>query len=164
MLCDHIGTVGGLGYFAVGTTSCGCDCICCFCCTLCNSHQCDAGCASSHLSCQLPLTALHHICPHLHSCRPAGALQFHGASCGCRAASTLHDLCYGIIAATLGSVTNMDAKKDNIPSFANSIATPILLGLVIIFLKRFISLWLKWSPQENENSDTQEANEELLHP
>ena len=47
-------------------------------------------------------------------------------------------LCYGIIAAILGSVTNTDAKKDNIPSFVNAIVTPILLGLVI-FLKTFIS-------------------------
>ena len=91
VLCDHIGTVGGLGCFAVGIASGRSHYVCPFCCTLCSSHQCDAGCASSHLSCQLPLTALHHICPHLHSCRPARPLQFHGALCSCRAASTFHD-------------------------------------------------------------------------
>ena len=59
--------------------------------TFCNIHQCDAGCASSFLPCQHLLAALHHICPHLHSCRPAGALQFNGASCSCCAASVTHD-------------------------------------------------------------------------
>ena len=102
-----------------------------------------------------------------HICTPADQ-RVHSSSMVLRAVVVLPllfmILCYGIIAATLGSVTNTDAKKDNIPSFANSIVTPILLGLVIIFLKRFISLWLKWSPQENENSDTQETDEELLHP
>ena len=43
-------------------------CICHFCCTLCSNHQCDVGCASSHLSYQHLLTALYHICPPLYSC------------------------------------------------------------------------------------------------
>ena len=77
-------------------------------------------------------------------------------------------ICYGVVLATMGSATNMDAKRNSILSFINSIGTPILLGLVIIFLKRFISAWLKWSPQEAEretgNSHRQEADEELLDP
>ena len=91
-----------------------------------------------------------------HICTPADQ-RVHSSSMVLRAVVVLPllfmILCYGIIAATLGSVTNTDAKKDNIPSFVNSIVTPILLGLVIIFLKTFISPWLKWSPQENEYSD-----------
>ena len=75
---------------------------------------------------------------------------------------------YAVVIATMGFVTNMDNKRNNIFLFINSIGTPILLGLVIIFLKRFISAWLKWSPQETEqrtdNSHRQEANEELLGP
>ena len=102
-----------------------------------------------------------------HLCTPADQ-RVHSSSMVLRAVVVLPLLlmimCYGIIAASLGLVTNTDAKKDNIPSFFNSIFTPILLGLVIIFLKRIISSWLKWSPQENENSDTQETDEELLHP
>ena len=75
---------------------------------------------------------------------------------------------YAVVIATMGFVTNIDTKRNNIFLFINSIGTPILLGLVIIFLKRFISAWLKWSPQETEqrtdNSHRQEANEELLDP
>ena len=77
-------------------------------------------------------------------------------------------ICYGVVVATMGSTINMDAKKNNVLSFINSIVTPILLGLLSFFLKRFISAWLKWSPQETEqeadNSHRQEANEELLDP
>ena len=77
-------------------------------------------------------------------------------------------ICYGVVLATMGSAINMDAKRNNILSFLNSIVTPILLGLLSFFLKRFISAWLKWSPQETEqeadNSHRQEANEELLDP
>ena len=78
-------------------------------------------------------------------------------------------MCYGVVLATMGSVINIDAKKSNILSFFNSIATPTLLGLVSVFLKRFISAWLKWSPQEatehrTDNSHRQEADEELLDP
>ena len=91
VLCDHIGTVGGLGYFAVGTTPGKSHYVCPFCCTLCSNHQCDVGCASSHLSYQHLLTALYHICPPLYSCWPVCALQFHGASCSCCAASVVHD-------------------------------------------------------------------------
>ena len=111
------------------------------------------------------LSLLYTIFAHL--CTPADQ-QVHSSYMVLRAVVVLPLLlmimCYGIIAASLGSVTNTDAKKDNIPSFFNSIFTPILLGLVMIFLKWIISSWLKWSPQENENSDTQETDEELLHP
>ena len=71
---------------------------------------------------------------------------------------------YGVVFAAMGSATNMDAKSNNnILSFINSIATPILLGLFVIFLKKFISAWLKWSPPEIEQETTQEVDEELLH-
>ena len=77
-------------------------------------------------------------------------------------------MCYDVVIATMGSITNIDARKNNILSFINSIATPILLGLVIIFLKRFISAWLKWSPQETgqmtSSFPTQDVDEELLDP
>ena len=77
-------------------------------------------------------------------------------------------MCYGVVLATMESITNIDAKKDNILSFINSTVTPILLGLVTIFLRRFISAWLKWSPQETgqrtDNSYREEADEELLDP
>ena len=77
-------------------------------------------------------------------------------------------MCYGVVVTSLGSVVNMDAKQ-NLLSFINSIATPILLGVISIFLKRFISAWLKWAPQEEREdgtgtSHTQEVNEELLDP
>ena len=72
---------------------------------------------------------------------------------------------YGVVFAAMGSTTNMDAKSNNnILSFINSTATPILLGLLVIFLKKFISAWLKWSPPEIEQETTQEVDEELLHP
>ena len=70
---------------------------------------------------------------------------------------------YGVVLAAMGSTTNMDAKSSNILSFINSTATPILLGLFGIFLKSFISAWLKWSPPEVEQettSCTQEMDEE----
>ena len=77
-------------------------------------------------------------------------------------------MCYDAVLATMGSITNIDARKNNILSFINSIATPILLGLVIIFLKWFISAWLKWSPQETRQMTssfpTQDVDEELLDP
>ena len=77
-------------------------------------------------------------------------------------------MCYVSAATSVGSVVNMDAKKNNALSFINSIATPILLGLIVIFLQRFISAWLKWSPQESEEvtdiSSGQEADEEVLDP
>ena len=77
-------------------------------------------------------------------------------------------MCYNVVIATMGSIANIDARKNNIHSFINSIATPILLGLVIIFLKRFISAWLKWSPQETgqltNSFPTQDVDEELLDP
>ena len=70
---------------------------------------------------------------------------------------------YGVVFAAMGSTTNMDAKSNNILSFINSTATPILLGLFGIFLKSFISAWLKWSPPEikqEATSCTQEVDEE----
>ena len=79
-------------------------------------------------------------------------------------------MCYGIIIAGMGSVTNVDSKRSSSVSFINSITTPILLGLVSIFLNRFISAWLSWSPQEraseqgNTSSRRQETDEELLDP
>ena len=62
-------------------------------------------------------------------------------------------MCYGVVVTSLGSVVNMDAKQ-NLLSFINSIATPILLGVISIFLKRFISAWLKWAPQEEREDGT----------
>ena len=67
-------------------------------------------------------------------------------------------MCYGVIVTSLGSVINMDAKQNNPHSFINAIATPITLGVISIFLKRFISVWLKWAPKERE------VDEELLDP
>ena len=73
-------------------------------------------------------------------------------------------MCYGVVIAAMGSVINRDAK-DSTLSFIGSITTPILLGVVIIFLKRFISAWLKWSPQAADNgTDSQEADQELIDP
>ena len=69
---------------------------------------------------------------------------------------------------SLGSVINVDAKQNNPLSFINSLAIPITLGVISIFLKRFISAWLKWAPEERGNgavtSHTQEVDEELLDP
>ena len=73
-------------------------------------------------------------------------------------------MCYSVIIATPGSVINRDAK-DNTLSFIGSITTLVLLGVIIIFLKRFISAWLKWSPQAVDNgTDRQEVDEELTDP
>ena len=68
-------------------------------------------------------------------------------------------MCYDGVIVTMGSVTNIETKKDNLLSLSDSIITPILLGVVIIFLKRVIFAWLKWSPKETEQTD-----EELLDP
>ena len=78
-------------------------------------------------------------------------------------------MCYGVVVTSLGSVVNTDAKQNNPLSLINSIATPILLGVISIFLKRFISAWLKWAPKEEREDGTadpptQEADEELLDP
>ena len=78
-------------------------------------------------------------------------------------------MCYGVVVTSLGSVVNVDTKQNNPLSFINSTATPILLGVISIFLKRFISAWLKWAPQEEREDGTadpptQEADEELLDP
>ena len=98
-----------------------------------------------------------------HLCTPAEQ-RVHSRSMVFRAVVLLPLLimimCYIIVFATIGSATNMDAKKNSILSFINSIATPILLGLVALFLKRFISAWLKWSPHEI----VQGEDEELLDP
>jgi len=76
-------------------------------------------------------------------------------------------MCYSVVATSMGSVVNIDAKKDNALSFISSIMTPILLGMAGFFLKRCISTWLKWSPQEiekgTEESPKQDAGDELLH-
>ena len=77
-------------------------------------------------------------------------------------------MCYGVVIATLESVVNVDAKKDNVLSFVSSLSTPILLGLVSIFLRRFISAWLNWSPQGTEQASGasfgEEVSDELLEP
>ena len=77
-------------------------------------------------------------------------------------------MCYGIIIGSMGSVINMETKQNNPLSFINSIVAPILLGLISIFLKRFISAWLQWSPPEANNwldtSLTNEVDEEILDP
>ena len=106
-----------------------------------------------------------------HLCTPADQ-RVHSSSMVLRAVVVLPLLfmimCYGVVVASMGSVTNMDAKKNNIFSFINSAATPILLGMVGIFLKRFISTWLKWSPRETGQETTitlrQETDKELLVP
>ena len=106
-----------------------------------------------------------------HLCTPADQ-RVHSSSMVLRAVVVLPLLlmimCHGVVVTTMGSVTNMDAKKKNIFSFINSAATPILLGMVGIFLKRFISTWLKWSPRETGQETTitlrQETDEELLVP
>ena len=76
-------------------------------------------------------------------------------------------MCYIIVVATMSSVTNVDTKKNTF-SIVSSITTPILLGVVSIFLKRFISAWLNWSPQSNEQeaniSHQRGTDEELLTP
>ena len=105
-----------------------------------------------------------------HLCTPADQ-RVHSSSMVLRAVIMLPLLLmiiwYGVVFAALGSATNMDAKSNNILSFINSIATPILLGSFVIFLKSFISTWLKWSPPDVEQettSCTQEVDKELLHP
>ena len=106
-----------------------------------------------------------------HLCTPADQ-RVHSSSMMLRAIVLLPLLimmiCYGGFIIAMGSVTNMDAKKNSVLSFINSFATPILLGLIVIFLKRFISAWLDWSPQETENDTNnfqrQETDEELLEP
>ena len=75
-------------------------------------------------------------------------------------------MCHGVVIAGMGSVTNVDAKRNNTLSFITSITTPVLLGVISIFLKRFISAWLKWSPQGteqvNDTSNGQGSDDELL--
>ena len=77
-------------------------------------------------------------------------------------------MCYGVVVTSMGFVTNMDARKNTTLSHINSIATPILLGVVGIFLKRFISAWLNWSPRETGQETTlilrQETDDELIVP
>ena len=108
-----------------------------------------------------------------HLCTPSNQ-RVHSSSMVLRAVVVLPLLlmimCYGYIISSMGSVTNVDSKRSSSVSFINSIATPILLGLVSIFLNRFISAWLKWSPHEtaseqgNTSSHRQETDEELLDP
>ena len=77
-------------------------------------------------------------------------------------------MCYAAVIISLGSVINTDIKQNNPVSFVNSIVTPILLAVISIFLKRFISAWLNWSPhgkeQETDTSHTQEEIKQLLEP
>ena len=69
---------------------------------------------------------------------------------------------------SLGSVINTDTKQNDPLIFTDSVAIPILLAVICIFLKRFISAWLKWAPKEREDgtdtSHTQEVDEQLLDP
>ena len=77
-------------------------------------------------------------------------------------------MCYGIVVTSLGAVINTDTKQKTPLSFIHSVATPVILGIISIFLKRFISAWLKWAPKEREDgtdtSLTQEPNQELINP
>ena len=80
-------------------------------------------------------------------------------------------MCYGVVVTSLGSVINTDAKQNNPLSFINFNAVPILLGVISLFLKRFISAWLKWAPQKGENASvtshilpSMEEGEELPDP
>ena len=106
-----------------------------------------------------------------HLCTPSNQ-RVHSSSMVLRAVVVLPLLlsimCHGVVIASMGSVTNLDAKKNNALSFISSIATPVLLGVLSIFLKRFISAWLKWSPQgteeANDTSNGHGVNEELLGP
>ena len=106
-----------------------------------------------------------------HLCTPSNQ-RVHSSSMVLRAVVVLPLLlmimCHGVVIAGMGSVTNVDAKRNNALSFISSIATPILLGVLSIFLKRFISAWLKWSPQGTEEvrdtSNGQDADDELLDP
>ena len=106
-----------------------------------------------------------------HLCTPSNQ-RVHSSSMVLRAVVVLPLLlmimCYGVVIATLESVINVDAKKNNALSFISSIATPILLRLVSVFLKRFISAWLNWSPQGTEQASGasygEEVIDELLEP
>ena len=106
-----------------------------------------------------------------HLCTPSNQ-QVHSSSMVLRAVVVLPLLlmimCHGVVIASMGSVTNVDAKRNSALSFISSITTPALLGVFSIFLKRFISAWLKWPPQGteqvNDTSNGQDAEEELLDP
>ena len=106
-----------------------------------------------------------------HLCTPSNQ-RVHSSSMVLRAVVVLPLLlmimCYGIVIATLESVTNVDAKRNSALSFISSITTPVLLGVFSIFLRRFISAWLKWSPQGteqvNDTSNGQDVDDELLDP
>lgn len=95
-------------------------------------------------------------------------------------------MCYVAIFASMGSIVNTDTKNTSSPLFfITSVIPPLLLAVIIIFMKRFISAWLKWSPQNTEHepntlhtregedvgqrcssytSQTQEVDEGLLDP
>ena len=108
-----------------------------------------------------------------HLCTPSNQ-RVHSSSMVLRAVAVLPLLlmimCYGFAVAAMGSVTNVEAKGSNTLSFINSLATPILLGVISIFMKKFISAWLKWSPQQtdleqaHDTSQGLEADEELFDP
>ena len=106
-----------------------------------------------------------------HLCTPSNQ-QVHSSSMVLRAVVVLPLLlmimCHGIVFASMGLVTNVDAKRNNALSFISSIATTVLLGVLSVFLKKFISAWLKWSPQGteqvNNSSNRHGVDEELLGP
>ena len=108
-----------------------------------------------------------------HLCTPSNQ-RVHSSSMVLRAVVVLPLLlmiiCHGAVIAAMGSVTNVDTKRKSSLSFFNSIATPILLGVISIFLKRFISAWLKWSPYGTEQETVTDSSpvlitdEELLSP
>ena len=106
-----------------------------------------------------------------HLCTPSNQ-RVHSSFMVLRAVAVLPLLlmimCHGVIIASMGSVTNVDAKRNSALSFISSITTPVLLGGISVFLKRFISAWLKWSPQGteqvNDTSNEQDVDDELLDP
>ena len=70
-------------------------------------------------------------------------------------------MCYGGIFSTMASFVNMDTNTKSYPLFfITSVIPPILLAVIIIFLKKLISAWLKWSPPEmTENEPQAEDND-----
>ena len=106
-----------------------------------------------------------------HLCTPSNQ-RVHSSSMVIRAFVVLPLLlmimCHGIVFASMGLVTNVDAKRNNALSFISSIATTVLLGVLSVFLKKFISAWLKWTPQGTEQvnniSNRHGVDEELLDP
>ena len=67
---------------------------------------------------------------------------------------------YGFAIAAMGSVINMEAQKNNSISFIFSIATPIVLALLTIFLQWFIPKWLKISAKNPNKASNEHLNEQ----